>query len=208
MQARGMTSASKPEATVGGFPFLTQVARGVYEKITIKVDRPQAQQVKLDQLTLVATDVRAPASDLLNGTGTVVASQLTGTATIGWDAVKSLVELAGLPSSVDPKALQVRVVDNNVELRLPLQLAGLAVTLRATGTLAVADGIVRIQLTDLAVEGAKSPLIDTLVNSLRNRLTATIRVPQMPYRLVIKKVETGSGGVFVTATADEVKLAG
>src|SRR5437870_683936 len=145
MQARGMTSASKPEATIGGFPFLTQVIRGEYQKITIKVDKPQTQQVKLDQLTLVATNVRAPASDLLNGTGTVVASQLTGTAIIGWEAVKSLVQLAGLPSSVDPKALQVRVVDNNVELRLPLQVAGVAVTLRATGTLAVAEGRVRIQ---------------------------------------------------------------
>src|SRR5690349_5558244 len=44
MQARGMTSASPPDVTIGGFPFLTQVVRGVYEKITIDVDRPQSQQ--------------------------------------------------------------------------------------------------------------------------------------------------------------------
>jgi LmeA-like phospholipid-binding len=208
MQARGMTSPSSPRASVGGFPFLTQVLRGVYEKITIKVDQPQTKQVKLDQLTLVATDVRAPASDLINGTGTVIARQLTGTATMGWDAVKSLIELTGLPSGIDPSQLQVKVVDNNVELRLPLQLAGLSTTLRATGTLAVADGKVKLQLTDVGVEGADSPLLQALVRGFRSRLTATIRVPQMPYHLVVKKVETSSSGVLVTATADDVKLAG
>jgi hypothetical protein len=208
MQARGITSASAPKASIGGFPFLTQVLRGVYDRVTIKVDQPQTKQVKLDQLTLVATDVRAPATDLINGTGNVIAHQLTGTATMSWDAVKSLIELAGLPSEIDPSQLQVRVVDNNVELRLPMHLAGLSTTLTATGTLAVAEGKVRLQLTNVGVEGADSPLLQVLVRGFRSRLSATIRVPQMPYHLVIKKVETSSTGVLVTATADDVKLAG
>jgi hypothetical protein len=207
MQARGMTSAGKPGVSVGGFPFLTQVARGVYEKITIAIDQPQTQQVKLERLTLVATDVRAAASDLINGRGDVVADKLTGTTTLSWDTVKTLIVLAGLPEEIDPKALQVSVKDNQVQLSLPMVVAGASLTLRASGTLSVADGRVQLRLTDVTVDGVNSTFVRTLVNELRDKLTATIRVPQMPYRLVISNVETGPSGVLVTAVADDVKLA-
>jgi LmeA-like phospholipid-binding len=208
MQARGMSTPSEPDVSIGGFPFLTQVVGGVYEKITIDIDQPQAQQVKIDNLNLVATDVRAAASDLINGRGDIVATTLSGTATLGWDSVRSLIELAGLPSAFDPSQLKVTGVDDNVELRLPVTVAGVTFTLVAKGTLTVADGRVRLQLTDVGSEGVDSSLIRTAISGFRDRLTATIRVPQMPYRLVIKKVETTSSGVLVTATAADVKLAG
>jgi hypothetical protein len=208
MQARGITSPTEPHVNVGGFPFLTQVARGVYEEITIDVDQPRTSQVKIDEMRLVATDVRAAARDLLNGRGNVVADRLTGTATLNWEAVKSLIELAGLPGGIDPSKLNITVVDDNVELRLPLTIVGLDITLKATGRIAVADGRVRLQLSDVEAEGANSPLVRTAIAGFRNRLTATIQVPQMPYKLVVNKVETTSSGVFVTATADDVRLAG
>jgi hypothetical protein len=211
--ARQITAAAGPIATIGGFPFLTQVLGGVYQKITIKVDQPEANGVKLRDITVVATSVHADAQAVLKGTGTVTADKVAGTANLDWDAVRGLIQLAKLPN-IDPKAIKLSVVNNQVEVRLPLTLpTGQAVTLKATGALQVAAGKVRIQLGGLTTEGANlPPLVDTLVRNYiqqnGSNLVATINVPAMPYKLVIDKVETSDAGVLVKASAENVRLAG
>lgn len=211
--ARQITSASGPTATIGGFPFLTQVLGGVYQKITIKVDQPEANGVKLRDITVVATSVHADAQAVLKGTGTITADKVIGTTNLDWDAVRSLIQLAKLPN-IDPKAIQLSVVNNQVEVRLPLSLSATQpVTLKATGTLQVAGGKVRIQLGGLTTEGASlPPLVDAVVRNYikqnGDNLVATINVPAMPYELVIDKVETSEAGVLVKASAENVRLAG
>jgi hypothetical protein len=205
--------ADSPTATISGFPFLTQVLGGVYQKITIKVDQPEANGVKLRDITVVATSVHADAQAVLKGVGTVTADKVAGTANLDWDAVRGLIQLAKLPN-IDPKAIKLSVVNNQVEVRLPLNLPGdQPVTLKATGALQVADGKVRIKLGGLTTEGARlSPLLETLVRNYIQQhgdsLVATINVPAMPYQLVIDKVETSDAGVLVKASADNVRLAG
>jgi hypothetical protein len=210
--AREITSPSDPKASIGGFPFLTQVLGGVYQKITIKVDQPQANNVKLRDITVVATTVHADARSVMNGTGTVTADRVVGTANLDWDAVRSLIQLSGVPN-IDPKAVQLSVVNNRIEAKLPLNLPVGQVTLHASGALEVAAGKVRVQLANLTAEGGNlSPQLQTLVQRYiqqnSSKLVATINVPAMPYRLVINKVETSDAGVVVIASADNVKLAG
>jgi hypothetical protein len=207
LKKNGATTASEPKVKIGGFPFLTQVLGGKYEKITITADKPQSDDIKLETLTIVATDVKAAASDLLNGRGPVTATEITGNATMSWDTVRSLITLANLPVPFDPAKLQIKVVNNNVELRLPIALAGFNTTLVAKGTIAVAEGKVNLKLADIAAEGVDLPrAAQTLLNSIKNRLTATIRTPKMPYTLTIRNVETTDSGVKVTATAANVQL--
>lgn len=207
LKKAGATTASEPKVEIGGFPFLTQVLGGTYDKITITADKPQSEDIKLETMTIVASDVKAAASDLLNGRGPVTANQITGTATMSWDTVRSLISLANLPVPFDPATLQVTVVNNNVELRLPLELAGYRTTLVANGTIAVAEGQVNLKLSDIKAEGVELPRqAQTVLNSIKNRLTATIRTPKMPYTLTIRNVETDANGVRVTATAADVQL--
>lgn len=207
LKKAGATTASEPKVEIGGFPFLTQVLGGNYDKITITADKPQSEDIKLETMTIVATDVKAAASDLLNGRGPVTANEITGTATMSWDTVRSLISLANLPVPFDPATLQVKVVNNNVELRLPLELAGYKTTLVANGTIAVAEGKVNLKLSDVKAEGVELPrAAQTLLNNIKNRLTATIRTPKMPYTLTIKNIETTADGVRVTATAADVQL--
>ncbi len=208
LRKAGATSRGEPAVDIGGFPFLTQVLAGSYEQITITAQEAQSGDIRLDTMKIVATDVKAEASDLINGRGPIVATNLTGTATMNWDTVKSLVELSGLNVPFDPKQLQVTVVDNKVALRLPVALAGFQTVLRASGEVAVADGKVTLQLTDIATEGTELPrAAKALLDQYRNRLRATIRTPQMPYSLVINKVQSSESGVLVVATATGVQLA-
>jgi hypothetical protein len=207
LRKAGATTANEPKVEIGGFPFLTQVLGGTYEKITISADKPQSNDIKLETMTIVATDVKAAASDLLNGRGPVTANELTGTATMSWDTVRSLIQLANLPVPFDPATLQVKVVDNNVELRLPLELAGFKTTLVAKGEITVAEGKVNLKLSNVDAEGVNIPATARrALDGFKNRLTATIRTPQMPYTLTIRSINTDANGVRIVATASDVQL--
>jgi hypothetical protein len=209
IHANGASAASKPKVTIGGFPFLTQVAAGKYERITIEADKPQSNGVQLEHLKLVATNVRAQAGDLMNGHGPVTAGLVTGTANISWQTVKSLIQVSGLPVPFDPAKLQITVVNNAVELRLPITVGGFSTTLRANGTVSIADGEVRLRLSDVGTTGTDLPPAGkALLNQYKDRLTATIRTPQMPYKLILKTVTTDASGVLVTATSDNIQLVG
>ena len=207
LRKAGATTQGDPNVEIGGFPFLTQVLGGTYEKITITADKPQSNDIKLEKMTLVATNVKAAASDLLNGRGPVTAEQINGTATMSWDTVRTLISLANLPVPFDPAQLQVTVVDNNVELRLPIELATFKTTLVAKGTINVSEGQVRIKLTAIDTAAGDLPAAAKRVfDNFKNRLTATIRTPKMPYTLTIRNVQTDASGVRVTATASNVEL--
>jgi hypothetical protein len=207
LRKAGATTEGDPTVEIGGFPFLTQVLGGTYEQITITADKPQSDDIKLEKLTIVATDVNAAASDLLNGRGPVTAEQITGTATMSWDTVRTLISLANLPVPFDPAQLKVSVVDNKVELRLPIELASFRTTLLATGEITVAEGQVRLKLTSIDTEGGELPQVaKRAFDNFKNRLTATIRTPKMPYTLTIRTVQTDESGVRVTATAADVQL--
>jgi LmeA-like phospholipid-binding len=208
MVARKVTSPKDPAVQIAGFPFLTQVVRGKYQKITITLDRPDINGVKLNDLKLVANTVHADARALIRGNGQVVADTVTGTASMGWDAVRPLIRLAGLPSIIDPSKLGLKVVNNQVELRVPVSVGGFNFAVLATGTIAVEAGKVRLHLNSVRSDtGETSPLIQNLINQYQDRLNVTVNVPQLPYNLVVNKIESSDAGLSMVATADQVKLA-
>lgn len=209
MSARSITSPQKPHVSVGGFPFLTQVLRGRYDKVTITVDQPQySNNVKLEKLTLVATPVRAPLKAITSHQGQVTADVVTGTASMTWESVRNLLDLAGVPG-IDPSVVQISVVDNQVRLRIPLTIVGRNVTITAGGTLTVANGQVRFQVSQVTPEGEGIPdYVTNVISQYKQRLSVKVNVPQMPYKLTLKKVESSSHGIVATASADQVVLAG
>src|SRR5438034_344800 len=96
LAARNITSPSDPTVSVSGFPFLTQVARGRYDQITIHIDHPSSQGVTLDVLDVTARGVNASTSALMNGTGQITADAVTGTTSLGWDGVDKLMNTSGV----------------------------------------------------------------------------------------------------------------
>src|SRR5205814_8133744 len=86
LAAREITTPTEPKVSVGGFPFLTQVAKGRYDRITIHLDHPASQGVTLDVLDVTATGVNASTSAIVNGTGSITADDVNGTASLGWPA--------------------------------------------------------------------------------------------------------------------------
>ncbi|MCW2640918.1 MAG: putative secreted protein [Dactylosporangium sp.] len=213
MRNRDIVSDKKPRASIAGFPFLTQVLGGTYQKVTINVDHPRNGRVTLDYLTLVANQVHAPLDTIRSGHGRVTADTVVGTAAIGWDVVRELVDTSPLRQvpGLDVSKLTITVKDNKMNLAAPVAFAGLNLQLQATGTLAVAKGEVHLQLDDLrtaSATGGTTAIPPSFLNQYRDRLGVKIAVPNLPYSLVVNKVETTANGIMITATAANVVLAG
>jgi hypothetical protein len=213
MRKRDITSAKKPDVTIGGFPFLTQVLAGRYQKVTIDVDHPQNGRVTLDRLTIAADQVHAPLNTITSGQGRVTADTVQGTATMGWDVVRGLIDTTPLKRvpGLDVSKLDVAVKDNKVTMSAPVAFAGLSLTMQAAGTLTVTKGEVHLQIQDLratSAGGGVSSIPPSYMNQYRDALNVKIAVPSLPYDLVINKVETTASGILVTATAADVVLAG
>jgi hypothetical protein len=213
MRNRDITSDTKPRASIAGFPFLTQVLSGTYRKVTINVDHPHNGRVALDGITIVANQVHAPLDTIRSGHGRVTADTVQGTAAIGWDVVRDLVDTTPLRQvpGLDVSKLQITAKDNKLNLAAPIAFAGLNLQLQASGTLAVTKGEVHLQLDDLraaSANGTTTPIPPSFVDQYRDRLGVKIAVPSLPYSLVVNKVETSANGILIIATAADVVIAG
>jgi hypothetical protein len=206
LAARDITTPSEPTVTVGGFPFLTQVARGKYDRITIHLDRPTSQGVTLDTLDVVATGVNAPTSTLVNGTGTVTADDVTGTAVLNWAAVNKLMNTSGFGGT---SATASALPDGEVQVRVPVSLGDVSTTVVATGTLKVDDAVVHLNITKVETEGGTiPPVISRLIGSIKQSLSVDVRIPQLPYNLKVRSVTAAPQGLSVTANAVNVPISG
>jgi hypothetical protein len=204
MAARDITSASDPKVSVGGFPFLTQVAKGRYDRITIHLDRPSSQGVALDSLDVTATGVNASTGALMNGTGTITADNVSGVAVLNWDAVNQLMNTSGFGGS---GARASALPDGQVQVRVPVSIAGLSTTVVATGTLAVGTGVVHLNITNVTTEGGNVPdVIGRLIGSIKQSLSVDVKIPPLPYNLRVSGVKAAPQGLTVSGVAVNVPL--
>jgi DUF2993 family protein len=206
LAAREITTPTDPEVKVAGFPFLTQVARGKYDKITIHLDRPASQGVTLDVLDVTATGVNASTSALVNGTGTITADDVNGLATLNWDAVSKLMNARGFGGA---NARASALPDGQVQVRVPVSVAGIATTIVATGTLAIGTGLVHVVINNVTTEGGDIPAaISRLIGRIKQSLSIDVKIPPLPYNLQLRTVRATPQGLTVTAVAVNVPLSG
>jgi hypothetical protein len=206
--AREIKTPDKPKVSITGFPFLTQVIAGKYKKITIGVKTPETDSVRFEQIDLVVEDLAADTSSILNGTGRVTAAKVTGTALMGWDAVRGALNVSGFPG-VDASQMQVTVQDQVLHLRLPFMIANQRATLTADGAVVLEGESVKVRLTNVKTEGAAStPAIQHAIAQNSGQLAATVNIPELPYNIKINKVSSGAIGLTLDASARDVLLAG
>jgi LmeA-like phospholipid-binding len=203
---RQITSPSKPRVHIAHFPFLTQVAAGKYQKITISVDKPSTEGVTLDRFDVVATDVHAKASDVLHGTGTVTADKVTGTGHVPWDQVGKLITLSG----VDASNVTVHA-DNQgkITAEIPVNALGVSTTVVATGSVTVTNGVASVTVDKVTAQGGnQQALVNALLAQVKQQLKVQVALPKLPYNLQVTGVAATQAGLQVTASAANVALAG
>ncbi len=210
LASQNVTTSGNPSVTIDGFPFLTQVLAGHYDKINIVVPQPTSKGIKLDSLNVTATGVNAPTGTVISGNGKINADHVVGTAQIDWAAFEEMIDLSGVKQyGIDPSTLRITGTDGgSISLAAPVTLLGQSFSAIASGSVALSQDILHVKITKIAASGGTlEPAVAAALQTLVAQLTFDVRVPELPYHLVLQKITTTSGGVEITAAADNVTLA-
>jgi hypothetical protein len=195
------------DVNVGGFPFLTQVADGRYEEITIDLTNVRlsasGREATLPRLNVVASGVKADTMQLVQGTAKAVAERVTGSGLVTFATLESLVDysrynLSDVKFGEADGALQITATGNVAGFRLPLA---------ATADISVVKGQFQVKLRDARAVGVNAPAAArNYLENLAER-SAAAQLPQLPFDLTLDAVDVQTDGLAITATARDVPLA-
>jgi hypothetical protein len=201
--ANQKATSEKPDVTIEGVPFLTQVLKGRYKEIKIELrdfSGPVAngKTIKMPLLDIRAKDVRAPLETLRARQGNIMASAVIGTGTVDYATVEQLVDKPGL---------KLAEKDGKLAVTAPMTVLNQQVTVHGTADVAVRNSIVSLRFEQVAADGLPDlPLVQNLLNNYAKQISIDLRLPQLPLKLVVQKVQATPAGLVVTAGANEVPL--
>jgi hypothetical protein len=184
-----------PEVTIHGFPFLTQVVAGQYDKITVNVGDVQQQRVKVSDVRTELRGVKAPLSDMLNGnTSNVVASTAN---------VSGLLPFAVVEANA-PQGMKLSASGGDLRIQGRLRYAGISAPVQATVSVKPSGSGIALTPRDVRSGGGRIPIPAALV---RERLGFTIPLRSLPMGARVTSIEVSPQGLRMAATAENVKLA-
>ncbi|WP_341717837.1 DUF2993 domain-containing protein [Micromonospora sp. FIMYZ51] len=195
--------SAPPEVEVGGFPFLTQVLDGRYERISIRLrdvqGSVQGDAVALPSLNVDARNVRASLDTLRTGQGDVVAETVNGTGTISYQSLAALLNREGLALGEQGGKLAVTA---------PVDILGQQLTVTGTADIVVGEqGGIALKFDNLDAEGLPdAPLARTLVNNFARSISVDVPLPELPFGLTIREVVPRPEGLTVTGDARDVPI--
>jgi hypothetical protein len=203
--ASQQATSEKPQVTIEGVPFLTQVLDGRYQEIKIRLNdfagpAGNGRTIKLPLLDVRARDVLAPLDTIRSGSGPITASTVTGTGVIAYDELATLIDYPGL---------KLTERDGKLIGAAPLQALGQTFDVTGAAELIVKGGVVQVRFSEVTAEGLPNvPIVRNLVNAYVQRISVDLKVPALPLKLAVEKVEPRPDGLHVTAGATDVALNG
>lgn len=226
-ESEGIKLGQKPTADIGGFPFLTQVLAGRYDRIDVHLrdlttKNSSGRNLTLPKLDIRATGVDAPLDTLTSGKGSITADKLTGNAVVPYSYVQQIAEQnisgAQISGVKDVKDLSVRGRDGQLLVGATVDISGGGIipdqSVKVTGQakLTVDRNAVRIDVTKLTAPDTKLPsllqsLLDSALDNIAGQLSTSVGLTGLPYNLTVDKVTVGDDGLDVTATTGHVTLA-
>jgi hypothetical protein len=201
-------SYSTIDVSVGGTPFLTQVAQGRYESIAIDMTQVRlpagdGSEATMPELSAVAHGVHVDAVELMQGGAQVTAESVAGTAVVSYATLSSVVDfsrffLADVVFSERQGGLWATA---------DFIVAGLEIPIEAEAVLQVVDGYIQLRLLNAAAVGVSMPsvgldVMDQLVNSV-----IEARMPPLPFGVTLQSLEVMPDGLQVHITGQDVLLA-
>jgi len=185
----------KPDISIAGFPFLTQVITRDFHQVTISSSDIPEGPIKIKSLNVVAHNVKLN-SNFQSGT----AGPLDGTVLISLGAIGGFLSdagpLAGFLGGGSNGGLKVVAVGSH-ELKANLNLVGGAVNASATWQV-TSDGPHAIRLHLVSSNGLPSGLL----SSARN---VTIPLKSLPANLQLTgKLSSSSGGIVAHVFATKL----
>jgi len=188
----------KPNVVIHGIPFLTQAICGDYDDIQITSGAVQLDQMTGTNLNVHLRGAHIPLGDLLGGSvKQIPVDKVDGTVVVPYDA---LIARSGVPG------LHLASEGSQVVATGQITLPGTSLSLNITakGTLDVADGKVRLNVSDVTANGATLP--SAVTDQVATLVSNAITLPKLPFQLTTARVTADPAGARITATATGVVL--
>jgi hypothetical protein len=190
LRAEGLAD---PSVGVDGFPFLTQVLRRTFDKVTVSTPSISRDGVRADRVSATATHVDVPRG------GDVLVGGLTARGTISYAEVLRQVGREGLQLT--------RASADEVRLRRSVSLLSQTLAVAARGRVAAHGRRITVVPRGFEVQGGQA-VSPPLAAALTDRFTLTYVVRGLPRGLRIARIAPGSRGFVVTLTGRDVRLDG
>jgi hypothetical protein len=182
---------SHPHVSVGGFPFLTQLAARTFDSVTMSGNAVTSSNGSAQDLTVVAHDVTLPqgghaTAGSVHGTGLVTYAEVirrTGAQTVTLSAASG----------------------DRVRMRGTATVLGQSVPVAALGRVHAAGRSLRIVPTGFEVNGT-SVNSASLLNALGARFTLVYRLTSLPAGLRVDSVTATTSGFRVVVTGRNVTV--
>jgi hypothetical protein len=196
------------DVSIGGVPFLTQVAEGRYKSIAIDMTAvhvsASGRQATLPRLHVDAQGVEVDTVELARGHASATAEEVTGSGVIAYDALSGLIDLSqyhltGLAFEDRAGALYARADVNALGMQVPIE---------AAADVSVRDGdrievrLRNAQAVGVSVPETALPLLDMVANAV-----LVANVPSLPFSITIDDIQATPDGLGITATGHQVELA-
>jgi hypothetical protein len=195
------------DVDVAGTPFLTQVAQGRYEEISIELTqvhlRSDDREVTLPGLHLLATGVRVDTVDLARGDAAATAELVTGRAVVSYATLSGLLDL----SSYHLVDIAFAERDGALQARANVSLFGVELPIEATTEVSLRDGQIELRLRDAAAVGQSVPDVGLAILDAVANLVLVAVLPPLPFDITIGALDITPDGLAITATGRDVTLA-
>jgi len=185
--------SQKPDVSIGGFPFLTQLARKDFQQVTVSTTNLTEGPVTITKVDVTANGVRLKSYS--SGSGTI--TSLAGSALISFASLGNTLaqQFGPLGSLLNGAVLNlVAAGPNEVKASLNLVVTSGSATWRVT----------RLSGNQLQVNlVASSGLPSSLVASIQS---LTLQVPKLPLGLTIDSIAVTPSGVTGHLSAHDVSF--
>ncbi|OHV43869.1 hypothetical protein BCD48_26945 [Pseudofrankia sp. BMG5.36] len=189
---------NKPAASVGGYPFLTQVVMGDYKDIGLRIRRVAVSDVCVDDINVHVKGVHLPLSKLIgNDVKTLPVDQVVGSVRLTYADLNAY--LANQPGDV-----RLNAASDGMRISAPVDVP-LVGQVKVFGDVraTVENNQLTLAPTALGVDGLGAVRIPT---STVRALTVAIPLSSLPLDLEVTSAAVTPSGIEVTAEADDLSL--
>ncbi|MDT3439190.1 DUF2993 domain-containing protein [Pseudofrankia sp. BMG5.37] len=189
---------NKPAASVGGYPFLTQVVMGDYKDIGLRIRRVAVSDVCVDDINVHVKGVHLPLSKLIgNDVKTLPVDQVVGSVRLTYADLNAY--LANQPGDV-----RLNAASDGMRISAPVDVP-LVGQVKVFGDVraTVENNQLTLAPTALGVDGLGAVRIPT---STVRALTVAIPLSSLPLDLEVTSAAVTPSGIEVTAEAHDLSL--
>jgi hypothetical protein len=187
--------SSTPKVTAHGFPFLTQVLRGRYDRIDVELTDLDRGGVRMKELDATLRDVRVPLADALGGkVDSIPVQQLDATALVTFAELAHRSGIVGV--TMQPEGDKVRVTGS-------VRFLGQTVRASALSRVSLRNGRIALNAVSFKLLGQSTPAV---AGALTGALDVIVPVGTLPYDLELTSLQVMPEGLRLVARSGPTTL--